>query len=106
VNARLLDLRERRGMLRARCAQQREALAQHAVALMPVSTVVGWGWEGAQWVRRHPGAVGAAVMVFVLLKPRRIWRVLRWSQRLYRLRRFYPFLRFVRRLFFARVGAN
>ncbi|MDR2165771.1 MAG: YqjK-like family protein [Zoogloeaceae bacterium] len=86
MNVRLLELREQRGVLRTRSAQQRDALAQHVSVLGPVFTVADTFRNGAQWVRRHPVFVGTFVVVCVILKPHRIWRVARWSCRIYALR--------------------
>ncbi|MDR2678707.1 MAG: YqjK-like family protein [Zoogloeaceae bacterium] len=86
MNARLLELREQRGQLRARCANGRETLAQHADVFKPAFAVAELVWSGTKWVKQHPALTGSALAVALLLKPRRLWRLWRWSQNLYALR--------------------
>jgi hypothetical protein len=86
MNARLLELREQRGLLRARCANGRETLARHADVFKPAVAVAELVWSGAKWVKQHPALTGSAFAAVLLLKPRRLWRLWRWSQHLYALR--------------------
>ncbi|MDR1646457.1 MAG: YqjK-like family protein [Zoogloeaceae bacterium] len=86
MNERLLELREQRGLLRARCASGRETLAQHANAFNPAFVVADFVWGGAKWVRQHPVLTGSVFAVSLCLKPRRLWRLWRWSRRIYALR--------------------
>jgi hypothetical protein len=81
MNRRLLELREQRGLLRARCDAQRQALAAtHGVALARVCKAADTAREGADWLKRHPALVGAVAMLLVIRKPIRLWR---WSRRAY-----------------------
>jgi hypothetical protein len=78
MNLRLLELREQRGLLRARCAAQRQALAEHSLVLEQACAAVDRVRAGAGWIKRHPGAVGVIAAFLVALKPRRVWR---WGRR-------------------------
>ena len=78
MNQRLLELATRRGALLARCAAQREALAQHVEPLEAVLLAGDKGLAGIDWLKQHPLAVGAAAAGLALLKPQRAWR---WAQR-------------------------
>jgi hypothetical protein len=78
MNPRLLELREQRGVLRAHCAAQRQLLAEHGVVLERACYVFDQARTGTGWIKRHPGIVGAAVALLVVLKPRKVWR---WGQR-------------------------
>ncbi|MDR2625326.1 MAG: YqjK-like family protein [Zoogloeaceae bacterium] len=87
MNPRLLELREERGLLRARCAEQRRALTQHTFALEQVCMLADKVKAGRDWLKRHPLLVGGAAALLVLAKPTRlrwIWRLTRWSQSLWR----------------------
>ncbi len=78
MNPRLLELREQRGALRARCAAQRHALAVHGEALKRVCSVADRLRAGLHWVRQNPAVVGVAATALVLMKPSRAWR---WGRR-------------------------
>ncbi|MDR1890088.1 MAG: YqjK-like family protein [Zoogloeaceae bacterium] len=81
MNPRLLELREQRGQLRARCAAQREAFAAtHGVVLARVCAVADTAQSGARWLKHHPGVVGVAALLLVIRKPIRLWR---WGRRAY-----------------------
>ncbi|WP_303784479.1 YqjK-like family protein [Azovibrio restrictus] len=75
---RLLELREQRGALRARCALQRQSVAAHAGAVRQLCDAADQVRAGAAWLRQHPQVVGGAVALLVLLKPSRLWR---WGRR-------------------------
>jgi len=78
VNERLLQLATRHGALRARIDEQRRQLAQQ---LVPVEAALAKGdlvLDGVDWLKQHPGAVGAAVAMAVVAKPARLWR---WGRR-------------------------
>ncbi|MBP5986064.1 MAG: YqjK-like family protein [Azonexus sp.] len=78
MNPKLLELATRHGALKARIDEQRRVLVQHAVpleaALIKGDTVL----KGVDWLKHHPAAVGIAVAVAVIARPKRAWR---WAQR-------------------------
>lgn len=78
MNPRLLELREQRGLLRARCAAQRQAVAADSTGLERLCAAGDRVRQGALWVRQHPQIVGGAAALMVLLKPSRLWR---WGRR-------------------------
>lgn len=75
----LVDLAVRRGELKARIAMQRDALGQHAQPLAGALAKVDRVIAGAEWLKQHPRAVGAAAAAFVIMRPKRAWR---WGRRL------------------------
>jgi hypothetical protein len=74
MNARALELASRRGALRERIEVQRAALAVHTVGLSTACARGDAVLRGVDWLKQHPLAVGAAVLVVVLARPRRAWR--------------------------------
>lgn len=78
MHARLLELREARGALRARCALQRAAFAAHADGLRQLCLAADRVRAGTTWLRQHPAALGGALALLVLIKPARLWR---WGRR-------------------------
>jgi hypothetical protein len=99
MNARLAELYERRGFLRARIAAQREALAAHRDALASVCATGDTARAGAHWAKRHALLLGMAIFTLtVIFHPRRLPRTIRWGRRLYRVWRFLPRL-FILRFF-------
>lgn len=79
---RLVHLAEKRGRLRERIATQRATLAQQMVpieqALDRADQAIALGRSGVDYVKHHPGQVGAAFALLAILKPRRVWR---WGRR-------------------------
>lgn len=75
MNPRLLELREQRGALRAQCAAQRNAIAAHSAPLLPLFTAADQVRSGVGWVKQNPAAVGIALGILVILKPRRVWNL-------------------------------
>lgn len=75
MNPRLLELREQRGILRARCAVQRSAIVAHSTPLLPLFGAADQVRSGVSWVRQHPAVVGIALGILVVLKPRRVWNL-------------------------------
>lgn len=78
MNRKSLELATRHGLLKARIDQQREALARHAV---PIEAALARGdavLKGVDWLKHHPAAVGIAVFVSVIARPR---RAMRWARR-------------------------
>jgi hypothetical protein len=93
MNPRLLELREQRGLLRARCAAQRRSLAEHGATLEKVCAVVDRARTGGSWIKRHPGIVGVAVLL-VALKPKKVWQwTWRWGRRVWLLRQGWKMVR-------------
>lgn len=77
MNERLLELAARRGALQARIADQRRQLAQHSLPLQAAMAKGDLALDGVDWLKRHPGAVAAAVAAVVIAKPKRAWRLAR-----------------------------
>lgn len=78
MSSRELALAVRKGELKARCAQQREALA---ASVWPVEKALAGAdtlAAGVEWIKARPGVVGAAVALAVIMRPRRVWR---WGRR-------------------------
>lgn len=78
MNSDLIELAAKRGELKAKIAMQRDAVAQH---VWPVSSALGAADRTLAvigWIKRHPGALAAAVAAIVVAKPK---RALRWGQR-------------------------
>lgn len=78
MNARLIELAQRRARLQAQAEAQRRALAEQ---LAPLDKGLHWAdraREAAQWLGRHTHVIAAAALVVALLRPR---RTLRWCRR-------------------------
>jgi hypothetical protein len=78
MNAKLLELATRHGVLQARINQERRLLAQHSA---PLGATLAQGdkvLKGVDWLKHHPAAVGVAVAVTILARPR---RAVRWARR-------------------------
>lgn len=78
MNPRLLELATRHGALQARIDEQRRMLVQQAEPLAQALEKGDAMLKGVDWLKHHPAAVGAAVAVVVIARPRRAWR---WLQR-------------------------
>ena len=82
MTQKLIDLGLRRGRLIERIARQRDDLDAQLQpvrkALHTVDRVVDGVRSGVDFIRQRPAIVIAASTLFMLLKPRRIWR---WTQR-------------------------
>lgn len=78
MNEKLLELAARRGALGVRIATQRRTLAHEAEALSGVFSAADAVLRGAEWLKQHPMAVGAAVAGAVVVRPRRAFR---WAKR-------------------------
>jgi hypothetical protein len=73
--SRLLELREQRGQLCARCDAQREAFAAtHGAPLARVCSAVDSARAGVDWIKHHPGVVGLVAALLVIRRPKRLWR--------------------------------
>lgn len=75
MNARTLELALRKQRLQFRSAELRRNFGAHAAGLKPLTAVVDTGLEGVDWLRRHPQWVVATTMVFLLAKPRRLYKL-------------------------------
>lgn len=78
MNPRLLELATRHGALKVRIDAQRQALAEQVVPLEAALARGDAVWQGVDWLKHHPVAVGAAVAAVVVARPGRAWR---WAKR-------------------------
>ena len=78
MNSKLLELATRHGALQARIDEQRRTLARHTQPLQAAFAKGDAVVDGVDWLKQHPGAVGAAVAMAVVAKPARLWR---WGRR-------------------------
>jgi hypothetical protein len=78
MNPKLLELATRHGALQARIDEQRRLLAQHSVPLEAALARGDQVLKGVDWLKHHPAAVGVAVAVAVIARPR---RAVRWARR-------------------------
>ena len=78
MNERRLDLARRQGALRARIADQRDQLAAYSRPLEMTLGLADRGLDGLDWARKNPLAVGGAVFLLALLRPKRTWN---WAKR-------------------------
>ena len=78
MNAKLIELAERRATLVDRCATQRTELAQALSPWRASLAVVDQGMLAARYLGRHPGLVVGAVAFAAVLRPKRI---LGWLRR-------------------------
>jgi len=78
VSASRLELATRHGALRARIAAQRDDLTQHVAPLETALRGADRALAGVDWLKHHPAAVAAAVVVLVVASPKRAWR---WTKR-------------------------
>jgi len=94
MRSRLIDLRERRALLRERAARERAALDQWVAR---AEVIEGWADQGAaamQWLGRRPLLVAAAAALALALRPRRalgwlskgvtLWQLWRQARALWR----------------------
>lgn len=78
MNPKLLELATRHGELKARIAEQRRLLAHHSVPLEVALARGDTVLKGVDWLKHHPAAIGIAVSVAVIARPR---RAVRWVRR-------------------------
>jgi len=78
MNQKLLELATRHGLLKARIEEQRRVLARHSVPLEAALARGDTVLKGVDWLKHHPAAVGIAVSVAVIARPR---RAVRWARR-------------------------
>lgn len=79
-----IELALRRQRLQLRSAALREALAGQAVVLEAPLAVADRVRDAGRWVVRERGWLLAGVVVVVIVRPRRAWRVLRFGWWLWR----------------------
>lgn len=80
MNDKMYQLASRHGALLTRIAMQRTVLRDHAQGVRSLLDKGDAVFRGIGWIKANPLAVGAAVAVAVLLKPRRI---LPWGRRVF-----------------------
>jgi len=78
MNERLIALAERRALLVARAAEQRDALAEAAGPIRTACYVADQGIAVASYLKLHPLLLAGGVAAFVVLRPAFI---LRWLKR-------------------------
>lgn len=79
MNAKLLELAERRAMLVSRAAAQRRELAQALVPWRGPLAVVDQGVSALRYLGRHPVLLAGMVACAAVLRPRRVFGWLRGS---------------------------
>ncbi len=78
------ELALRREALCARSDRLRVELADRATVLRLPLRLADGAWRGWRWVKTHPDAVVAGVVVVVVVRPRRAWTLARWTWRSWR----------------------
>lgn len=78
MSASRLEVATRHGALRARIAAQRDDLTQHVAPLETALAGADKVLAGVDWLKHHPAAMAAAVVVLVVASPKRAWR---WGKR-------------------------
>lgn len=78
MNAKLVELAERRATLVARAAVQRTELAQRLAPWRGPLAVVDQGVAAVRYLKRHPELLAAMVTFAVVIRPR---RVVSWIRR-------------------------
>jgi hypothetical protein len=73
-----MNILQKREKLLARCAAQRDDLAQLTLRLDGVFKVADRGISGVRYLRAHPVALGAVVALFAVVRRRGLWK---WTQR-------------------------
>jgi hypothetical protein len=79
---RQIELALKQGRLQERIAGQRATLAAQmqpvSSALETADVVIATGRTGVNYVKHHPGQVGAAFAILAILRPKRVWQ---WGRR-------------------------
>lgn len=77
-----IELSLQRGRLQERIAAQRATLATQlrplVAAVATADHALASARRGVDYVKRHPGQVGAAIVLLALLRPKGVWR---WGRR-------------------------
>jgi len=77
MNAKLLQIAERRGALIATAAAQRTELTRAIAPLRGALMVLDKGGAALGWLRRHPILLGSVVFCTLVWRPRRVMGWLR-----------------------------
>jgi hypothetical protein len=77
ISSREADLALRRQRLLARSAALRASLAEQSVLLETPLAVADRVHAGARWIARHRDWVAGGVIVVLVMRPRRAWRLVR-----------------------------
>ena len=77
MNAKLIELAERRATLVAKAATQRTELAQTLAPWRAPLAIVDQSVQAARYLGRHPGLVVGAVAFAAVLRPRQVFGWLR-----------------------------
>jgi len=75
MNAKMIELAERRAALAAKAAAQREELSQALAHWRAPISVVDQGWAALRYLGKNPMLLGGAVAFLVALRP---WRMVKW----------------------------
>lgn len=67
--------------LRLICAKERDEIVRHVAGLTPLFDVAERAHVAVRWVRRHPEAVGAGIVLAAILRPGGIRLLWRWGRR-------------------------
>ena len=78
MKQRRIDLARRRQRLQLRSAEQRAAFAHHAAGLAPAFTAVDAVRQSMVTLREHPEWLIGAAALFLIVRPRAIYR---WARR-------------------------
>ncbi|MBI1174900.1 MAG: hypothetical protein GC139_06495 [Sideroxydans sp.] len=78
MNARLIQLAERRATLIAQAANQRQTLAQATAPWRKPLAVVDHGISAIHYLRQYPALVAGSAAMMIVLRPRFLFR---WGQR-------------------------
>ena len=78
-SSREADLALRRQRLLARSAALRALLAEQSVVLETPLAVADRVHAGARWIARHRDWVVGGVVVVLVMRPRRAWRLMRFG---------------------------
>jgi len=78
MTPRQLELALKKQRLQFRSAEQRQQLAESAVALAPVFLAADYCRAGVSWVRNHPAVTVGTVVALLVAKPRLVFR---WGRR-------------------------
>lgn len=83
MTPRQIELQRQRGRLQERIAQQRLALADQLKPALEAERLaqrgLQAGQQGLNYLKTQPWAAALLVAAVALLRPRRIWRGLRWG---------------------------
>lgn len=81
---RQVELTRRRAALLARSRQLRGELAEGATVLRLPLKLADGAWRGWRWLKVHPEAIAAGLVVVAVVRPRRAWALARASWRAWR----------------------